>query len=151
MRDARAAAALHVQQMTTRVKDQESLVDRLKSEGGDASQEIERLSLLRRALEEMLLYLPRMIPNENDPAPPRTAEVEQMISWWRGEPPTASQTKADVDQAAKRYSREGHFAALRWVDLAAAVGSGTSTIRPNSIPRPNLDQAGPLTCRGHNS
>jgi hypothetical protein len=81
MRDARAAAAMHVQQMTTRVTDQESLVDRLKSEGADVSREVERLLLLRRALEEMLLYLPRMIPSV--PAPPRGGEVEQMLSWWR--------------------------------------------------------------------
>jgi hypothetical protein len=38
--------------------------------------------LLRRALEEMLLYLPHMIPSD-DPAPPRSAEVQQMLSWWR--------------------------------------------------------------------
>jgi len=85
MRDARAAAASHVQRMTTRVKDQESLVDRLKSEGSDASQEIERLSLLRRALEEMLLYLPGMIPADDDPSPPpcNQHELKLMRSWQR--------------------------------------------------------------------
>jgi hypothetical protein len=62
--------------MTARVKDQENLIDRLKSEGGDVSREIERLLLMRRALEEMLLYLPGMIPTD-DPAPPRAGEVEQ--------------------------------------------------------------------------
>ena len=82
MHDARAAAALHVQQMTARVRDQEELVDRLRAEGADISQEVERLLLIRRALEEMLLYLPRMIPSD-DPAPPRSAEVQQMFSWWR--------------------------------------------------------------------
>ena len=78
MRVARAAAALHVQQMTARVQDQQKLVDRLKSEGCDVSREVERLSLLRRALEEMLLYLPRMIPSD-DPAPPRSEELRVML------------------------------------------------------------------------
>jgi hypothetical protein len=84
MRDARAAAAMHVQQMTTRVKDQESLVDRLQSEGADVSREIERLLLMRRALEEMLLYLPAMIP-AHDRTPPRIMEAEQMFSWRRSD------------------------------------------------------------------
>ena len=79
MRDVRAAAALHVQQMTDRVKDQENLVDRLRSEGADISSEIERLLLLRRALEEMSLHLSRLIPSEA--APPRSAEVQLMHSW----------------------------------------------------------------------
>jgi hypothetical protein len=82
-RDARAAAALHVQQMTTRVQDQQILVDRLRSEGDDVSREIERLLLLRRALEEMLLYLPRMIPSDDLAPPHNDEELRVMLSWWR--------------------------------------------------------------------
>ncbi|HEY1382908.1 MAG TPA: hypothetical protein VGF43_04800 [Dongiaceae bacterium] len=82
MRDIRAAAALHVQRMTDRVQYQESLVERLQSEGADVSQQVERLLLLRRALEEMLLNLSRLIPTE-DSAPSQGAEVQQMFSWWR--------------------------------------------------------------------
>jgi hypothetical protein len=77
--------SLHLPQPSThpsRVKDQESLVDRLQSEGADVSREIERLLLMRRALEEMTLYLPRLLPSD-DPAPPRSAKVEQMLSWWQ--------------------------------------------------------------------
>jgi hypothetical protein len=79
MCDVRATGNLHLQRMTTRLKDQESLVDRLRSDGANASQEIERLLLLRRALEEMLLQLPGMIPSDV-PAPPRNEELPLMLS-----------------------------------------------------------------------
>jgi len=84
MSDVRAAAAMHVQQMTIRVKDQENLLDRLTSEGADVSQEIERLLLLRRALEEMTLQLSRLLPTSPG-ARQSEEDVRLTLAWWQRE------------------------------------------------------------------
>jgi hypothetical protein len=68
MENARAAAVQHVRVMQTRIEKQTALVERIQATGADAAEQIQRLELLRLALEEMLIHCGRLAPSTNEVA-----------------------------------------------------------------------------------
>lgn len=68
MQSAKAAAREHVRLMETRIERQKLLIEHLEQEQQDTAEQVRRLLLLQRALEEMLLQLGRLVPpNEEEP------------------------------------------------------------------------------------
>jgi hypothetical protein len=63
MQSAKAAAREHVRLMETRIERQRLLIEQLEQERQDTAEEGRRLTLLQRALEEMLLQLGQLVPS----------------------------------------------------------------------------------------
>ena len=68
MKNAKAAAVLHVRVMEARIEKQSDLVRQMESAGQDSSEQISRLNLLRLALEEMLIHCGLLTPNAKETA-----------------------------------------------------------------------------------
>lgn len=66
MQKANAAAVEHVRVMETRLQQQKALVERMEVAGQDCSEQIERLNLLKLALEEMIIHCARLAPSPDE-------------------------------------------------------------------------------------
>jgi len=74
MQSAKAAAREHVRLMETRIERQKRLIEHLEQERQDTAEEIRRLTLLQRALEEMLLQLGQLVPSGEGGSSPAVAD-----------------------------------------------------------------------------
>lgn len=80
MQSAKAAAREHVRLMETRIERQKLVIEHLEREQQDTAEQVRRLVLLQRALEEMLLQLGRLVPpNEEEPPAPEPAMLLERV------------------------------------------------------------------------
>ncbi len=80
MQSAKAAAREHVRLMETRIERQRLLIEQLEGERQDTAEQVRRLILLQRALEEMLLQLGQLVPpNEEEPAGPKATMLPRRM------------------------------------------------------------------------
>lgn len=80
-----AAANHHVRVMEARIEKQKALVQQLEATGGDPAEQIRRLDLLVRALEEMRIQLGNLSPTELDAKRSDTAIALRMLSETRSQ------------------------------------------------------------------
>jgi hypothetical protein len=80
MDTAKAAAAQHVHVMETRIEKQRALIQQLEAEGADPAEQIRRLDLLVRTLEEMRIQLGCLSPTELDEKRSDMAIALRMLS-----------------------------------------------------------------------
>jgi hypothetical protein len=79
-----AAADHHVRVMEARIEKQKALVQELEAAGADAAEQIQRLDLLVRVLDEMRIQLGKLSPTELDAKRSDTAIALRMLSETRG-------------------------------------------------------------------